>query len=99
MNTRNIKAVRLWQNGSAQNANVIMLFDFGGYTFTASDSYVSYHLGKFATITTPDGDTREEFIILAGGSVSLPYTVVQNWGEDDQPIFDYVINALNLTAA
>lgn len=99
MDSRNIKAVKIWQNGVNTSANVLKLYNYGGYSFTNSESYVSYRLGKIITVPTIDDGTREEFVTVTEGSLMLPFEVVQNWGDDDQPIFDYVMQALNLTAA
>lgn len=89
MNTRNIQSVEFWTPEGNQSAGEILLYNFHGYNFDSTDSIVSYKIGN------TDGSGK--WTSLSEGSVFLPDTVVQAWGEDDEPIFDYVIAELNLT--
>lgn len=89
MNTRDIQPVSFWSPTGNQDANKIMLYNFHGYNFDGSESVVSYKLGFF--------NEEEKWTSLSEGSVMLPNDVVQAWGADDEPIFDYVIQQLNLT--
>lgn len=88
MNTREIQPVSFWTPEGEKSADTILLYNFHGYNFDETDSIVSYKLGFIES---------EKFKSLSEGSVALPDSVVQAWGEDDEPIFDYVITQLNLT--
>ena len=85
MNYRNIAPVGFWSPEGEKEAVRIMLYNFHNYNFNGSDSYVSYKL------------QMEDEVSLHEGSVAIPDTIVQAWGEDDEPIFDYVISQLGLT--
>lgn len=87
MNYREISPVSFWSPEGDKIATRILLYNFHGYNFDGTNSIVSYKLQD-------DGEKS-----LSEGSVSLPDTLVQAWGEDDEPIFDYVISELNLTRA
>lgn len=62
-----------------------MLYNFHNYNFDGTDSTVSYRL------------QTEEEVTLSEGSIAIPDDVVQAWGVDDEPMFDYVATKLNLT--
>lgn len=89
MNTRNIQPVEFWTPEGNQSAGEILLYNFHGYNFDGTDSVVSYKIGNTAE--------TGKWTSLSEGSVKLPDEVVQAWGEDDEPIFDYVIAQLGLT--
>lgn len=89
MNTRNIEPVEFWTPEGNKSAGEILLYNFHGYNFDGTDSIVSYKIGN-----TDEGG---KWTSLSEGSVFLPDDIVQAWGEDDEPIFDYVIAELNLT--
>lgn len=94
MNTRSIKTVRIWIAGSNKSADTLQLYNFAGYDFTSSPaSFVSYRMGKAGT----DQDGNPTFESLSEGSITLPVELVDDWGSDDTPIWDYVATALNLT--
>lgn len=99
INARKIQQVNFWKQTGAATADHILLYNFHGYNFDGSDSVVSYKLGfiELVDFVGEDGGQVERWTSLYEGSVMLPNEVVQNWGEDDEPIFDYVIQELNLT--
>ena len=92
-NTRLIQPINFWRDGQDVQATSILLYNFHGYNFNDTDSWVSYKLGVVEVI----GEETSVFTSYFEGSIPVPNTVVQEWGEDDEPIFDYVINTLNLT--
>lgn len=96
MNKRNIQPVEFWTPAGTKTATQILLYNFHGYNFDGSDSVVSYKLGSTETVEQLDGVT-DVWTSLAENSVSIPNEIVQAWGEDDEPIFDYVIEQLGLT--
>lgn len=92
INARKIKPVSFWSKEGDKLADHILLYNFHGYNFDGTDSWVSYKLGKVEQIN----EDQEMFYSFFEGSVPLPNTTVQEWGENDEPIFDYVIEELNL---
>jgi hypothetical protein len=92
INTRKIKPISFWSKDGDKLADHILLYNFHGYNFDGTDSWVSYKLGKVELIE----EDKEMFYSYFEGSVPVPNTVVQDWGEDDEPIFDFVIDTLNL---
>lgn len=97
MNTRKIRPIQFWRQSGTSTATDILLYNFHGYNFDGTDSAVSYRIGFLETVTGPDGETPiERWTSLSEGSVIIPNSIVQAWGEDDEPIFDYVMEELNL---
>lgn len=92
-NQREITPVSIWSQGYTYQANVLKLCLYTGYDFIASPGQVHYDLIQHEEDI--DGSIIET--ILAEGNVSLTYTLVENWGINDQPIFDYVAQELQLT--
>lgn len=93
MNKREIQPVQFWTPDGVKQANMIELFNFHDYNFNQEDtSRVNWNLleGVLA------GETQS-FNILDSGSVLIPYSIVESWGQDDEPIFNYVIQTLGLT--
>lgn len=93
INARKIQPVQFWKQTGTATADHILLYNFHNYNFDGSDSVVSYRLGFIELTGEPQA---ERWSSLYEGSILLPNTVVQDWGEDDEPIFDYVIQQLNL---
>lgn len=100
MNYRTIAPVEFWSPTGDKSASRILLYNFHGYNFDGTDSRVSYKL--LEVVVVPDVDAegndieKEILTSLSEGSVNIPDEVVQAWGIDDEPIFDYVIDQLNL---
>jgi hypothetical protein len=94
-NTRQIQPLTLWINGRTEQVDRLMLYNFGGYDFAGgADCYVSYKLGVI--IPASDGFGKDGFKSLAENSVKLPAELVAEWGEDDEPIWQYVLTELGL---
>lgn len=85
MNYRPIAPITFWSPSGNQQATRLMLYNFHNYNFDGTDSTVSYRL------------QTEEEVTLSEGSIAIPDDVVQAWGVDDEPMFDYVATKLNLT--
>jgi len=92
-NQREISPVRIWSKGYIYQAKVLKLCLYTGYDFIASPVQVHYDLIQHEEDV--DGSIIET--VLAEGNVPLTYQLVANWGADDQPIFDYVAQELQLT--
>ena len=89
INDRQIQPINLWVNGVSSTAEVITLDGYSGYNFVDSAGEVHYVLSSYDAST----DTK---VSIIQGVVQLSYDVVENWGTDDQPIFDYVAEQLNI---
>lgn len=92
-NQREITPVNIWSQGFTYQANVLKLCLYTGYDFIVSPGQVHYDLIQH------EEDINGSIIetVLAEGNVPLTYQLVANWGADDQPIFDYVAQELQLT--
>lgn len=91
--TRQIDPVTSWTPQGAMEADRIQLHNFSGYHFDGADTAeVAYRL------LSPNEDGTL-FTTVASGSVNVPDSVVQTWGEDDEVIFDHVLAQLGLTKA
>lgn len=99
MNKREIEPVSFWTFDGTKEATHILLYNFHQYNFDGSDSVVSYKLGYVDEVVDEDGVEYERWVSLTEGSVKLPNSLVQSWGSDDEPIFDYVVEELNLEYA
>lgn len=87
MNTRNIQPIAFWSPSGTDEADQIQLYNFHGYDFNGLDSYVSYRMMSSA-----------DKHVIYEGTVKVPASVVDQWGADDQPIFDFVLTELGLTS-
>jgi hypothetical protein len=92
-NQREITPVNIWTQGFTYQANVLKLCLYTGYDFIQSAGEVHYDLIQHEE--APDGSIFET--VLAEGNIPLTYALVANWGVDDQPIFDFVAQELQLT--
>jgi hypothetical protein len=90
VNEREISPVNIWLNGISSTAVVLSLNGYSGYNFIDSPGQVHYNLKSYDVST----DTKTTVI---SGVCSLDWSTVASWGIDDQPIFDYVANELNIT--
>jgi len=78
------------------NDLLLRIVGYEGYDFAGQPGLVKYEICKY-TFTMwyePDGFTYSKEVIESG---ELPLTIelVNTWGQDDQPIFDYVISIIN----
>lgn len=90
VNDRAIQPLNLWINGVSSTASVITFDGYAGYNFVDNAGEVHYVLSSYDAAT----DTKTSII---QGVVQLDYATVENWGTDDQPIFNYVATQLNIT--
>ena len=99
MNIRPIQPISFWQNGDVVEASHLMLYNFHGYDFNDMPSRVSYKLLLLIPTSgsEADGIAEPNYVSVYENSVLLPYEIVSVWGEDDEIIWDYVFEQLNLT--
>jgi hypothetical protein len=94
-NTRQIQPITFWQNGKTELAHYLMLYHFGGYDFaTGQDCFVAYRLGDIRS--SENEQTPSKFVVLREDTLPLPAELVAEWGEDDEPIWQYVLTQLDL---
>ena len=90
-NQRAITPITTWVNGETKTMSVLQLDNYSGYNFTASPGFVTY------TVCAEQGIAPDSYYEpVISGIVYLTWPLVENWGIDDQPIFDYVAGELNI---
>jgi len=88
-NTRNITPITAWTSNGQQTVTMFSLTDFFNYGFLPfCEGTVTYRL--FNT----QGESAVELIV---GQLQIPSEIVQQWGSDDEIIFDYVAEKLDFT--
>lgn len=85
-NEKQISPVSIWVFGEDKIADILRLVVFTGYDFLGNSGQVSFEL-------------RNDLELIFNGAVEIPDAIIQQWGADDQIIFDYVAQQLNLTLA
>lgn len=96
-NQRAIQAITTWVNGVSKTLTVLQLDNYQGYDFKGSPGEVTYTLCDEVTITDDQGNTTTTTNGIVCGIVPLTWPLVDAWGQDDQPIFIFVAEQLNLT--
>jgi hypothetical protein len=92
-----ILPITTWVNGQIKTLTVLKLDNYFQYDFLMSPGMVHYAICEPKEITLEDGETEILYVSVIDGNIDLPWTLVDNWGTDDTPIFDYVIQQLQLT--
>lgn len=90
------------------SVTIIKLVDYKGYDFNVNPGTVYFEITDYKQVFIYDEITKEpvlapdgthSFIILKGKlserSMDLTWEVANQWGADDQVIFDYIIEQLN----
>jgi hypothetical protein len=88
-NEREIQPITLWVNGQSYTASIFSLNGYGGYNFIDSPGEVQWTMLTYDAAT----DTKQQ---VMQGILPLTYDLVEDWGTDDQPIFDYAAQQLNI---
>jgi len=90
MNTRNIQPIFSWSpNLGDVTINELQLTDFFHYHFDEGSGKVSYSLNGINPVT----DSTMSFF---SGIIDIPSEIIQQWGADDDIIWDYAANTLGL---
>jgi hypothetical protein len=87
-NTRQIQPIQIWTSSGNKEINVLALTNFFDYHFDNGSGKVEYKMIN----ADPLLGATEYFI----GTIDIPAFVIQQWGADDDIIWDYVANALGL---
>lgn len=108
-NEREITPKITWVNGTEKELQILRLDNFWGYNFDNFGGYAHYMLINYSVeqqldennqpVVDANGDPVYNIIKtpFADGTIELPALLIQSWGANDQPIFDYVATQLNLT--
>jgi hypothetical protein len=103
MNTRNIQPITIFTVEGQKEVSLLSLVNFCGYDFLDNGGYVTYWLSNLSpTTTTINEDGNQQinpgsYTTVLENKLSIPSSVVQQWGADDDIIFVYVASALGLT--
>ena len=89
-NEREIQPLSLWLNGELYTASIFALNSYGGYDFIESAGMIQWSLLNYDNLS----NVKKQ---IAQGVIPLTYDLVEDWGTDDQPIFDYAAQQLNIT--
>lgn len=82
---KEIQQIQIWSPLGYKYIKYIDLIDFSGYKFDDGVGYVTYLL-----IDT-------DAIPYYNNMIEVPSNIIQQWGEDDSIIWDYVATTLGLT--
>ena len=84
MNTRDIQQFDIWSPQGLQPVNKLKFLTFYGYEFNDGPGYVDYQL------LGPNNEMQYQATLL------IPESIVQQWGADDDVVWDYAANTLGL---
>jgi hypothetical protein len=85
MNIKSIQQIDIWSADGQKTVDRLNLTNFCGYKFNDGAGYVDYSLIG----------TQGE--VYHSGSIEIPSSIIQQWGADDNVIWDYVVTSLGLT--
>lgn len=79
------------------STQLLRIVGYEGYDFTSDAGHVHYEICDYGEqlVTAPDIYINWK-PIKETGSLPLTLQLINQWGADDQIIFDYVIQTLNL---
>jgi hypothetical protein len=92
MNTRIIEPITVFTTEGPKEVSLLSLVNFCGYNFLNSSGIVSYILSGLINV-----DGVDSYVEYIHNTLEVPAEIVQQWGSDDEIIFDYVATALGLT--
>ena len=86
MNTRQIKTEILWTPEGKKEATILALTNFSNYHFDNGSGVVTYKLIGI----------EQSAIEYFAGSINIPSEIIQQWGESDDIIWNYISQTLNI---
>jgi len=92
MNTRVIEPITVFTADGQKEVSLLSLVNFCGYNFLNSSGVVSYILSGLITV-----DGVDSYVEYIHNTLEVPSSIIQQWGADDEIIFDYVTITLGLT--
>lgn len=100
-NEKEIQPIQTWVNGETKTMVILRIDNYFGYDFLMNPGYAHYCLCTYREEEQTDYDGNTILVsikpTIIDGNIQLPWSLVENWGTDDQPIFDYVAQQLNIT--
>jgi hypothetical protein len=84
MNIKQIQPKEIWSSDGNRFATKLKLLTFYGYEFNDGSGYVDYQLL----------DENNDVIYYA--TLMIPQEIVQQWGNDDNIIWNFIIQKLGL---
>jgi hypothetical protein len=91
------------------NDHLLRIDDYTNYNFKDNPGYVKYTICRYEEMLCWDEITGNPVLAQDGtqayliykwpeteGTLNLTINLINQWGSDDQPVFDYVIQELGL---
>lgn len=91
-----IQPITTWVNGQTKLLKVMRLDNYFQYDFLMSPGRVHYCLCEEGSYTDEQGAEQTIYVSVIDGNIDLTWELVNAWGSDDTPIFDYVLQTLGL---
>lgn len=96
-NARQIQSINTWKDGQSITIDYLTLTNYVQYDFKGNQGEVYYSLSIKKDILDDDGNIADvQMIPILSGTIQLTDSVTTQWGQDDQVIFNYVANQLNI---
>ena len=96
INFREIQPISIWSDGQIVQINAISADVYYGYNFIDNYGGVDYSLQLAVEQTDADGSVTTITTRYITGKVDIDKTTADQWGQDDQIIFEYIADKLNL---
>jgi len=90
MNVRPIQPISIWTPQGDKLLTYLALADFFDYHFDNGAGKVTYKL----IAMEGEPEAAVDYVV---NNLEIPSDVIQQWGEDDDIIWDYVATSLGLT--
>jgi len=99
-NEREIQPIQTWVNGEVKTMIILRLDNYFQYDFLMNPGTVHYCLCGYSEEQQTDIDGNTIDVInkpsIIDGNIQMNWPLIENWGTDDEPIFEYVRQQLNL---
>jgi len=90
MNTRQIEPTNIFTQTGNVTATLIAFTNFYDYHFDNNSGNVNYQLLTFID--------ESGYEVVFTGTIAIPASIIQQWGSDDEIIYNYIISSLGLTS-
>jgi hypothetical protein len=92
MNTRLIEPKSIWSPNGEKIATILSLLDFRNYNFDNGGGKLTYKLLGMESIDNQPEIATEYYV----SDLDIPSNIIQQWGQSDEIIFEYVSDTLGL---
>jgi hypothetical protein len=82
-----IEPLQVYTPLGMKSVNILKVCSFSGYDFNGGSGRCEIAIGEII---------NEDFRPYVTDSVEIPSEVIQNWGADDLPIFEYILSQKQL---